>query len=71
MNDMLNHYQLNIFLKEFLLNSFSFTKNNIISKISNGKPSSDVKIDEKKDIELYEKYLNYINCKIDNYLDAR
>ena len=70
MNDILNHYQLNIFLKEILLNSFSFTKNNIISKISNGK-TSNLKIDEKKDIELFEKYLNHINSKIDNYIDAR
>jgi hypothetical protein len=70
MNDILNHYQLNNFLKEIIFNSFSFIKNILISNTEIDKPSK-LNIDVKKEIELYEKYLIFINSKIDNYLDAR
>ncbi len=72
MNEILNHYQLNHLLKELLFNTFSFIKNNTSNKNNpkililtlNNK-------DYKKEKELYEKYLKYINSKIDKNLDTR
>lgn len=72
MNEILNHYQLNYLLKELLFNTFSFIKNNTSNK-------NNTKIliltlnnkDYKKEKELYEKYLKYINSKIDKNLDTR
>ena len=72
MNEILNHYQLNNLLKLLLFNTFSFIKNNTSNK-------NNTKIliltlnnkDYKKEKELYEKYLKYINSKIDKNLDTR
>ena len=71
MNDILNHYQLNNLLKEILYNSFSFIKNNTLFEKNNGKKPNINNPETKKEIEFYEKYLNSINSKIDDYLDAR
>jgi len=62
MNGTLDHYQLNKILEDVLFNSFSFIKN-LTSKISD--------IEMKKETDLYEKYLKFINSKIDNYLCSR
>ena len=71
MNDILNHYQLNKLLKEILYNSFSFIKNNTLFEKNNDKKPNINNPKSKKEVELYEKYLNSINSKIDDYLDAR
>ena len=63
MNGTLDHYQLNKILEEILFKSFSFIKN-ITLKRNN---TTEIK----KESELYEKYLKYINSKIDNYLGSR
>jgi hypothetical protein len=62
MNGTLDHYQLNKILEDILFKSFSFIKN-ITLKRNN--------TEIKKEYELYEKYLKYINSKIDNYLGSR
>ena len=62
MNGTLDHYQLNKILEDVLFNSFSFIKN-LTSKNSD--------IEMKKETDLYEKYLKFINSKIDNYLCSR
>ena len=62
MNGSLDHYQLNKILEDILFKSFSFIKN-ITLKRNN--------TEIKKEYELYEKYLKYINSKIDNYLGSR
>jgi hypothetical protein len=62
MNGSLDHYQLNKILEDILFNSFSFIKNLTLK-------NNDTEI--KKESELYEKYLKYINSKIDNYLGSR
>jgi len=62
MNGTLDHYQLNKILEDVLFNSFSFIK-----KLT----SKDNDIEIKKESDLYEKYLKYINSKIDNYLGSR
>ena len=72
MNEILNHYQLNHLLKEILLYSFSFIKNNVVN-FSN----DEIKIlkqnnkESKKEKELYEKFLKSINSKLDDCLDTR
>ena len=71
MNDILNHYQLNNLLKEILYNSFSFIKNNTLFEKNNDKKPNINNPESKKEVELYEKYLNSINSKIDDYLDTR
>ena len=71
MNDILNLYQLNNLLKEILFNSFSFIKNNTLFEKNNNKKPNIESPDSKKEIEFYEKYLNRINSKIDDYLDTR
>ena len=71
MNDILNLYQLNNLLKEILFNSFSFIKNNTLFEKNNNKKPNIESPDSKKEIEFYEKYLNSINSKIDDYLDTR
>lgn len=62
MNGTLDHYQLNKILEDVLFNSFSFIKN-LTSKNSD--------IEMKKETDVYEKYLKFINSKIDNYLCSR
>ena len=64
---ILNHYQLNNLLEEILFNSFSFVKNFSISN----KKQIESSIEQKREIELYKKYLTYINSKIDDCFDTR
>ena len=71
MNDILNHYQLNNLLKEILYNSFSFIKNNTLFEKNNDKKPNINNPESKNEVELYEKYLNNINSKKDEYLDTR